>query len=45
MDIPLRSLFDEPTIAGISQYIDVRATAKKLVVFSRTALSDDEIEL
>jgi acyl transferase domain-containing protein/acyl carrier protein len=46
VDLPLRSLFDEPTIAGTSGYIEnVRETAKKLLVFSSTALSHEEIEL
>ncbi|MEH2112700.1 non-ribosomal peptide synthetase [Nostoc sp.] len=45
-DIALRSLFDEPTIAGISHYIEsIREKVKKLLVVSSASLSDrEEIE-
>jgi acyl transferase domain-containing protein/acyl carrier protein len=43
INVPLHSLFDEPTIAGISKYIEnVRGTVKNLLVF---ASSNNEIEL
>ncbi|MBE9052047.1 SDR family oxidoreductase [Nostocales cyanobacterium LEGE 11386] len=46
IDLPLRSLFNEPTIAGISGYIaDIVGKNQNLFVFSSTALSDSEIEL
>lgn len=46
IDVTLRNLFDEPTIAGVSQYIEsMNKTCKKLLVFSSTALSNQEIEL
>ncbi|MEH2354892.1 type I polyketide synthase [Nostoc sp.] len=43
----LRSLFDEPTIAGMSKYIEnTRTTTKNLLDFSSTSLSNrEEIEL
>ncbi|MEH1820701.1 MAG: amino acid adenylation domain-containing protein [Nostoc sp.] len=45
-DVALRSLFDEPTIAGISHYIEnVREKVKKILVVSSASLSDrEEIE-
>ncbi|MEH1828478.1 MAG: non-ribosomal peptide synthetase [Nostoc sp.] len=45
-DVALRSLFDEPTIAGISHYIEsIREKFKKLLVVSSASLSDrEEIE-
>ncbi|MEA5516071.1 type I polyketide synthase [Nodularia sp. UHCC 0506] len=46
INLPLSSLFNEPTIAGISGYIEaLRETPKKSFVFSTTALSNAEIEL
>jgi acyl transferase domain-containing protein/acyl carrier protein len=46
VDLPLRSLFEEPTITGVSNYIDnIRETAQKILVFDSTALSNEEIEL
>lgn len=47
MHFSLRNLFDEPTIAGMSTYIEnTRGTTKKLLDFSSTILSNrEEIEL
>jgi acyl transferase domain-containing protein len=47
MHFSLRNLFDEPTIAGMSKYIEnSRKTTKKLLDFSSTILSNrEEIEL
>jgi acyl transferase domain-containing protein/acyl carrier protein len=47
IDLPLRSLFDEPTIAGISECIEnIRSTARKVFVSASSNLGDrEEIEL
>ncbi|WP_414542079.1 SDR family oxidoreductase [Nostoc sp. CCY0012] len=47
VDLPLRHLFDEPTIAGISECIEkIRGTATKILVSASSNLGDrEEIEL
>ncbi|NEU77734.1 type I polyketide synthase [Nostoc sp. UIC 10630] len=47
IDLPLRHLFDEPTITGISESIEnIRSTAKKILVSASSNFGDrEEIEL